>query len=325
MSVLDIIRECYGRIYCVDSFEMEFTHEITIMLQKLVQSSFVVDQQPPQVITEGKRFDACVRVLLPEYITIYEEELPKVTVSILSESQKSQQHQQQRPDNANSGIIDMDECCFTISPSNDQRSVCHLSKITLRNIRRDTNKRTNKSVMDEKFCLLFETELKFNISSVRVWTMSVPVTAASNVCQKKDGLATIAWDNAFFEIGRTTFDVPTQVPWSLMERALSMIFYHQTGCYLTADHLQSLYEKVFGPSPREHRSMSWKQFGKAQLQPRTDFSFFTWFYEAAKLTRVHLSDEWQKGLIIQIMYEAIRSNGANSSERLNLICRIDQI
>ncbi|XP_055306223.1 signal transducer and transcription activator-like isoform X2 [Sitodiplosis mosellana] len=297
MRMLDIIRKCYGHLNYVDDLVANAFGDITIVLKKLIQSSFIKDQQPPQVITEGTRFEASVRVLLPKYIVIAQNP-PEVKVSFLSESQtRQQQHQQQRPKNANSGKIDMDKCCFKISSSNDRtRLECHLNKMKLTNIKRNSERGTNKSVMDEKFCLLFETDLQMLgpiNSSVRVWTMSVPVTAASNVCQKRDGLATIAWDNAFFEIGRTTFAVPTKVHWYHMEQALSMIFYHQTGCYLTAHHLQSLYEKVFGPSPREHRSMSWEQFGKAQLQPHTDFSFFTWFYEAAKLTRVHLSEQWK--------------------------------
>ncbi|XP_055308232.1 signal transducer and transcription activator-like [Sitodiplosis mosellana] len=301
MSVLGIIHECYGQLNCVDSLEAKASSDITNMLQKLVQSSFVVDQQPPQVITEGTRFEASVRVLLPEYIAIAQNPA-EVMVSFLSESQTSQQHQQQRPENLNSGKIDMEKCCFEISPSNDQRLECHLNKMKLTNIKRNSERGTNKSVMDEKFCLLFETDLQMlepiNLS-VRVWTMSVPVTVASNVNQKRNGWATIAWDNAFFEIGRTLFAVPTQVPWSHIKWALQMIFHYQTGCDLTDEHLQSLYEEVFGasPVPDQDPLMSWEQFGKDKMPARTDFTFFTWFYEATQLTRVHLSKEWQNGLI----------------------------
>ncbi|XP_055307610.1 signal transducer and transcription activator-like [Sitodiplosis mosellana] len=81
-----------------------------------------------------------------------------------------------------------------------------------------------------------------------------------------------------------------------MEWALKTRFNYQTGCTLTDEHLQYLYEKVFGSSSRQDRSITWTQFCKDNLIDR-NFSFFNWFHEATKLTRLHLSKEWEKGLI----------------------------
>lgn len=55
-------------------------------------------------------------------------------------------------------------------------------------------------------------------------------------------------------------------------------------------------EKVFEPSPKQDRLVSWDQFCKSSLKGR-NFSFFVWFHEAVKLTRLHLSEQWKKGLI----------------------------
>lgn len=89
--------------------------------------------------------------------------------------------------------------------------------------------------------------------------MSLPVTVAKHGTQDPEGWATIIWDNSFFEINRAPFVVVNQriaddvlrynqnpfavrneVPWSHMEWALSIRFYYQTGCTLTADHLEYL-------------------------------------------------------------------------------------
>lgn len=56
-------------------------------------------------------------------------------------------------------------------------------------------------------------------------------------------------------------------------------------------------EKLFGSSaPQPGQTISWIQFCKQTLVGRK-FSFFTWFYEVTKLTRLHLSEQWNKGLI----------------------------
>lgn len=55
-------------------------------------------------------------------------------------------------------------------------------------------------------------------------------------------------------------------------------------------------EKLFGSSPKSGQTISWIKFCKQTLDSRS-FSFFHWFYEATKLTRLHLSEQWNKGLI----------------------------
>ncbi|XP_055306024.1 signal transducer and transcription activator-like, partial [Sitodiplosis mosellana] len=55
-------------------------------------------------------------------------------------------------------------------------------------------------------------------------------------------------------------------------------------------------EKIFGPSPKHDRLITWTQFCKNPL-PGREFTFFHWFHDATKLTRSHLSKQWNKGLI----------------------------
>ena len=76
--------------------------------------------------------------------------------------------------------------------------------------------------------------------SVKVWTLSLPMTVAVHGCQEHEGWATITWDNSFFAIDRVPFIVRGEVPWSHMAWALSKRFEYQTGCTVTGEHLQYL-------------------------------------------------------------------------------------
>ncbi|XP_055307336.1 signal transducer and transcription activator-like [Sitodiplosis mosellana] len=92
------------------------------------------------------------------------------------------------------------------------------------------------------------------------------------------------------------FVVPNAVSWLQMEWALSKRFEYQTGCTLTGEHLRYFYEKIFGPTPKHDPLITWKQFCKDPL-PGQKFPFYHWFHDTTKLTRSHLSKEWNKGLI----------------------------
>lgn len=55
-------------------------------------------------------------------------------------------------------------------------------------------------------------------------------------------------------------------------------------------------EKIFGSPLEQDHMITWQQFCKNPL-PGREFSFFHWFHDATKLTRLHLSKQWKKGLI----------------------------
>ncbi|XP_055306025.1 uncharacterized protein LOC129570447 [Sitodiplosis mosellana] len=296
-KLLDIIRGCYSQANYTNNFEKEATRVIKFILQKLIGSCFIVDEQPPQVIKKDTRFEANVRLLLPSYTNTITEIKPRVIVSILSELQTRRQLQQlPRPkEEKPTGEMVMDDCVLEKSPWHKHRYICHLRNIQLKKIKR-TDKKSSSSVMDEKFSMLFETTLQICNIPVNVSTTSLPMTVAVHGNQEHEGWATITWDNSFFEIGRMPFVTRGKVPWSHMEWALSKRFEYQTGCTLTEEHLQYLYEKIFGLLPKQGRSISWEKFCKDPLPDRS-FSFFTWFYEATKLTRLHLSKQWNKGFI----------------------------
>lgn len=82
----------------------------------------------------------------------------------------------------------------------------------LKKIKRAEKKGT-ESVMDEKFSLLFQSQ--FNVGggelTFQVWTLSLPVVVIVHGNQEPHAWATVTWDNAFSEPGRTPFHVPDKV------------------------------------------------------------------------------------------------------------------
>ena len=116
----------------------------------------------------------------------------------------------------------------------------------LRKIKRAEKKGT-ESVMDEKFSLLFQS--KFSVGGgelvFQVWTLSLPVVVIVHGNQEPHAWATVTWDNAFAEPGRTPFVVPDKVPWSQVAETLSTKFRSATGRALTEGNQRFLAAKAF--------------------------------------------------------------------------------
>ena len=54
-TLLNDIHNCHRQFHYVDTLTMEASQDINIILQNLMQSSFVIDDQPPQVINKDKK------------------------------------------------------------------------------------------------------------------------------------------------------------------------------------------------------------------------------------------------------------------------------
>lgn len=54
-TLLNDIHNCHRQLHYVDTLTMEASQDINIILQSLIQSSFVIDEQPPQVINKDKK------------------------------------------------------------------------------------------------------------------------------------------------------------------------------------------------------------------------------------------------------------------------------
>ncbi|XP_055677197.1 signal transducer and activator of transcription 5A-like isoform X1 [Lutzomyia longipalpis] len=281
--------------------------EIINLLVKLVTASFVIEKQPPQVMKTNTRFTATVRLLVGPKLNI-QMNSPSVRVSIVSETQAQHVQQSNQYSEAlasgeilnNSGTLEYQQATNQVSVS--------FRNMQLKKIKRAEKKGT-ESVMDEKFALLFQS--KFQIGSgelvITAWALSLPVVVIVHGNQEPQSWATITWDNAFADPTRIPFQVPDKVPWPRLADALNMKFKAATGRCLTEANLQFLCEKAFRhgtPNTLNQNEMyiSWAQFCKEPLPDRT-YTFWEWFYAVMKLTREHLRNPWQDGLIIGFIHK----------------------
>lgn len=173
----------------------------------------------------------------------------------------------------------------------------------LKKIKR-TEKKGTESVMDEKFSLLFQSQFSVGGGELtfHVWTLSLPVVVIVHGNQEPHAWATVTWDNAFAEPGRTPFVVPDKIPWCQVAEALNVKFRSVTGRSLNEDNLRFLAEKAFRCPNKDgqdyvNESLTWAQFCKEPLIER-NFTFWEWFYAVMKLTREHLRGLWIEGYIL---------------------------
>ncbi|XP_055307333.1 signal transducer and activator of transcription 5A-like [Sitodiplosis mosellana] len=54
-ALLNDIHHCHSQLHYVDTLAMEASQETTAILHNLIQSSFIIDEQPPQVINKDKK------------------------------------------------------------------------------------------------------------------------------------------------------------------------------------------------------------------------------------------------------------------------------
>lgn len=177
----------------------------TQQLSDLVQASFLIEKQPPQVIKTANRFSAVVRLLVGGKLQIHLG-APEVTVTIINDKQaKSVVNDTQKliPPNFSSGDIMNNQKAMEFNSQTNVYS-CAFNFMQLRKIKRNTDRRASEMVTEEKFAFLFRTH--FTIGSgeleISVKTISLPVVVIVHVTQAPPAEATIFWDNGFSEPDR---------------------------------------------------------------------------------------------------------------------------
>ncbi|KAI2810217.1 Signal transducer and activator of transcription 5B [Blomia tropicalis] len=280
----------------------------TTLLHRLVKSTFVIEKQPPQVMKTNTRFTATVRLLVGGKLNVHMTP-PSVSVFIISEHQASilgaEPNNLIIPHNEsaageilnNTGIMEYHSATKQLS--------AHFRNMQLKKIKR-TEKKGTESVMDEKFALLFFS--RFNIcggelGDIQVRTFSLPVVVIVHGNQEPHAHATITWDNAFAEPGRTSFAVPDKVPFIRVGEVLSQKFIASVGYGLSDDNLRFLAAKALRTSnvPDLGTLISWSQFSKEPL-PERNFTFWEWFYAILKVTKEHLRNLWNDKTIIGFIW-----------------------
>ncbi|XP_008294873.1 signal transducer and activator of transcription 6 [Stegastes partitus] len=267
------------------------------LLQVLIQSSLVVDKQPPQVIKTQSKFSTTVRYLLGEKVAPGKPVVLKA--QIINELQ-ARSLGSVPGDNVgelinNSAILEHNTA---------SKSTCATFRnMSIKKIKR-ADRKGSESVTEEKFALLFSTEITITgcDTPYRIQMISQPVVVIVHGSQDNNAVATIIWDCAFSERDRVPFVVPERVPWRMMYSTLNSKFTSEVQTQHNLDNYnqhflaQKIFDKPDFAEDFSNTMVSWAQFNKEML-PGRPFTFWQWFEGVMELTKKHLKVYWSEGLI----------------------------
>uniref|UniRef100_A0A3B4GZT8 Signal transducer and activator of transcription n=1 Tax=Pundamilia nyererei TaxID=303518 RepID=A0A3B4GZT8_9CICH len=274
----------------------ELQEGLSQLVQVLIESSLIVDKQPPQVIKTQSKFSTTVRYLLGEKVAPGKPVLVKA--QIINEIQ-ARNLANVHGDNVgelinNSAVLEHNAAT---------KSTCsNFRNMSIKKIKR-ADRKGSESVTEEKFALLFSSEINITgcETPYRIQVISQPVVVIVHGSQDNNAVATIIWDCAFSE-RVIPFVVPDRVPWRMMYNTLNSKFTSEVGTQHNLDQYNQhfLAQKVFDkPDFNEDFSnmmVSWAQFNKEVL-PGRPFTFWQWFEGVMELTKKHLKTYWSEGLI----------------------------
>uniref|UniRef100_A0A8C1QAY4 Signal transducer and activator of transcription n=2 Tax=Cyprinus carpio TaxID=7962 RepID=A0A8C1QAY4_CYPCA len=258
---LMLVKRDHGVVEQFHTLQESLAH----VLQTLIKNSLVVDKQPPQVIKTQSKFSTTVRYLLGEKMAPGKPVLLKA--QIITEAQARQGVV------PNENVGELINSTAILEHNTASKNTCATFRnMSIRKIKR-ADRKGSESVTEEKFALLFTTELT--------------ITGCESPYSIQD---------------RVPFIVPERVPWKQMCEALSSKFMSevQTQRCLDRYNFHFLAQKIFDqPDITEDFSnmpVSWAQFNKEVLPGRT-FTFWQWFEGVMDLTKKCLRDYWSEGLI----------------------------
>lgn len=265
-------------------------------LHRLIQRTFLIEKQPPQVMKTNTRFTANVRFLVGVKLNVHMSS-PSVRVTIISEANAKAFLSSQKVESSGDILNNTGQLEYH---TGSNQLTANFRNMQLKKIKRAEKKGT-ESVMDEKFALLFQSTFKIANGefSYTVHALSLPVVVIVHGNQEPHAWATVTWDNAFAPLGRAPFYVPDKVPWIEVGQVLSTKLRSYTGRDLDADALRFLAGKAFRNTAMpeyDHLLLSWSQFAKEALPDRS-FTLWEWYYALLKVTKEHMRSLWNDGLV----------------------------
>ncbi|XP_037335243.2 signal transducer and activator of transcription 6 [Pungitius pungitius] len=275
----------------------ELKERLGKLLQVLIQSSLIVDKQPPQVIKTQSKFSTTVRYLLGEKVAPGKPVLLKV--QIINEIQA-----RNLGGVPNDNVGELINNTAILEHNTSSKSTCATFRnMSIKKIKR-ADRKGSESVTEEKFALLFSTEITITgcDTPYRIQMISHPVVVIVHGSQDNNALATIIWDCAFSEPDRVPFLVPERVPWRMMYSTLNSKFtsevmtQHNLDQYNQHFLAQKIFDKPDFADDFSNILVSWAQFNKEVLSGRP-FTFWQWFEGVMELTKKHLKEYWSEGLI----------------------------
>uniref|UniRef100_A0A4W6EJI1 Signal transducer and activator of transcription n=1 Tax=Lates calcarifer TaxID=8187 RepID=A0A4W6EJI1_LATCA len=265
----------------------ELQERLGKLLQVLIQSSLVVEKQPPQVIKTQSKFSTTVRYLLGEKAQIINELQARNLSSVPGDN-----------------VGELINNTAILEHNTASKSTCATFRnMSIKKIKR-ADRKGSESVTEEKFALLFSTEITITgcDTPYRIQMISLPVVVIVHGSQDNNALATIIWDCAFSEPDRVPFVVPERVPWRMMYNTLNSKFttevqtQHNLDQYNQHFLAQKIFDKPDFVDDFSSMMVSWAQFNKEVL-PGRPFTFWQWFEGVMDLTKKHLKTYWSEGLI----------------------------
>lgn len=266
-------------------------------LLRLIQRTFLIEKQPPQVMKTNTRFTATVRFLVGVKLNVHMSS-PIVRVTIISEANAKAFLSSEKVESSGDILNSTGQLEYH---TGSNQLTANFRNMQLKKIKRAEKKGT-ESVMDEKFALLFQSTFKIANGefSYTVHALSLPVVVIVHGNQEPHAWATVTWDNAFAPLGRLPFQVPDKVPWNQVGQVLSTKFKSYVGRDLSADAQRFLAGKAFrncSHSDYDHMLLTWAQFAKEAL-PDRNFTLWEWFYALLKVTKEHMRSLWIDGTIL---------------------------
>merc|ERR1712110_325577 len=150
--------------------------------------------------------------------------------------------------------------------------------LMLKKITREKGKKGSNLVTEEKFSIIFSTELNWENIEFQLCIQSMPIVVVSHDSQKIQGMATITWTNAVEE----SFVDTESLSWGQIGETLSRKWNFACGRPLSDENIYHLACKVFqtdnlDPTNFKEKHLSWTKFGKEVLTGH-NFTFWEWFH-----------------------------------------------
>ncbi|XP_050781597.1 signal transducer and activator of transcription 6 isoform X2 [Gopherus flavomarginatus] len=279
---------------------------LNTVLSALVESSFLVEKQPPQVLKTQTKFQASVRFLLGPRLLQASAKPYVVKADMVTEKQARELALggYGTPLSESTGEIVHNTVALEINSTNIT-SCATFKNMLLKKIRR-CERKGSESVTEEKCAVLFSTDVTLGPGNLpfHLQALSLPIVVIVHGNQDNNAKATVLWDNAFSELERVPFVVAERVPWEKMCETLNLRFMAevQTSKGLLPEHYFFLAQKIFNnssasPEDFHNRSVSWAQFNK-EILPGRGFTFWQWFDGVLDLTKRCLKSYWSDRLII---------------------------
>ncbi|XP_055447822.1 signal transducer and activator of transcription 2 isoform X2 [Psammomys obesus] len=275
--------------------------QVTELLQRLLQRSFVVETQPcmpqtphrPLILKTGSKFTVRTRLLVrlqegneslkAEVFVDRNSELPGFRkFNILTSNQK------------------------TLTPDKGQRQglIWDFGFLTLVEQRSSgSGKGSNKGplpVTEELHVVTFVVKYIYQGLKMDLKTDTLPVVIISNMNQLSIAWASILWFNMLNSTPQNQqfFCQAPKAPWSLLGPVLSWQFSSYVGRGLNSEQLGMLRNKLFGKNCKmEDALLSWVDFSKRESPPGK-IPFWTWLDKILELVHDHLRELWNAGLIM---------------------------